>query len=205
MIMRRPASGHLFGTPAGATLRPWGAVFALLLCCASAVVAAPAGAGDVYRLDSTLGRQVTDRTFVGKVQIVLFGFTYCPDVCPTTLSSIASGLSLLGQDRRDVRVLFISVDPRRDRIAVLREYVRAFGPDVVGLTGTTAQIDTAVGAFRARYAFTPGANGAYDVSHTALVYLIGGRGKLVRTLSPTTRPERYAEEVRHLLHDLRLQ
>lgn len=162
--------------------------------------AAPgAAAAPGYRLHAAGGRTVTDRSYRGLVQIVSFGFTYCPDVCPTTLTSIAAGVNALGGDGKQVRVLFISVDPARDTPAVLAQYAAAFGSRVVGLSGTRAEIDAAARYFGARYSLRPDGRGGYDVSHTGLVWLLDRNGRLAKQLPPGTPPRRYAEEIRRIL------
>jgi protein SCO1/2 len=180
-----------------ACLFRFAAALGLMLGVAAAPPAAPE-VGHPYRLMSTRGGVVTDRTYLGKVQVVVFGFAYCPDICPTTLAALDRGLAQMGPRRRDVRILFISVDRERDTMALLKRYVAAFAPETVGLTGSKAEIDATVAAFRARYAIER-RGGDYLVSHTGLVYLIDRRGRVSKMLPPVTRPDRYAAELTRLV------
>ena len=92
--------------------------------------------GGPFTLESSSGKTVTDRDFRGKYMLVYFGYTYCPDVCPTTLNAVAAALDKLGPKAKDLRPIFITVDPQRDTPAVMKQYTAAFSPDLIGLTGT---------------------------------------------------------------------
>lgn len=155
--------------------------------------------GHPFRLAAADGRTVTDRSLVGRVTVVLFGFTNCPDVCPTTLSAASAGTAQLGDRARDVRILFVSVDPARDTPAVLRDYARAFGPRVTAVTGSATALTDTARAFRASWSVTRGADGAVEVRHTGLVYLFGRDGRLAKLLPPGAPPARYAAELRRIL------
>ncbi len=155
--------------------------------------------GHPFRLAAADGRIVTDRSLAGKVTVVLFGYTYCPDVCPTTLSAASAGAAQLGGAARDVRILFVSVDPARDTPAVLRAYARVFGPKVIALTGSPRALAETARAFRAGFSVTRAADGKVEVSHTGLVYLFGRDGRLAKLLPPGAPPARYAAELRRLL------
>lgn len=158
-----------------------------------------AAIGHPFRLAAADGRIVTDRSLVGKVTVVLFGFTNCPDVCPTTLSAASAGAAQLGTAARDIRILFVSVDPARDTPAVLRDYARAFGPRVTALTGSPGALAEAARAFHARWSATRAADGTVAVSHTGLVYLFGRDGRLAKLLPPGVSAARYAVELRRIL------
>ena len=161
--------------------------------------ATKATVGHPYHLHASTGQFVTDTTFVGKVQIALFGYTNCPDVCPTTLSSVSQAVKRLGARGCDVQILFISVDPDRDSPGRLTQYARAFGPHVLALTGTRAEIDDSVEAFRARYRIDADDAGGYTVSHTGYVYLFDRSGKLFGTLPPNTTAAQYVPVLEKLL------
>lgn len=190
---------------APASMSFWRALaMAAVLCVApTAAGAQPApGAATIgrpFRLTAADGRIVTDRSLIGGVTVVLFGFTNCPDVCPTTLAAASAGAAQLGNRARDVRILFVSVDPGRDTPAVLRDYARAFGPRVTALTGSAKPLTDTARAFRASWSVTRGANGAVEVRHTGLVYLFGRDGRLAKLLPPGASPTRYAAELRRIL------
>lgn len=176
------------------------ALLGLTPAAAGAQQAAGAGAiGHPFRLAAADGRIVTDRSLIGKVTVMLFGYTNCPDVCPTTLSAASAGAAQLGGAARDVRILFVSVDPGRDTPAVLRAYASAFGPRVTALTGSPRALAETARAFRANWSVTRGADGAVAVSHTGLVYLFGRDGRLAKLLPPGAPSARYAVELRRIL------
>lgn len=125
------------------------------------------------------GNRVTEEDFAGRWQLVFFGFTYCPDVCPTTLATIAEVLDTLGTDADQVAPLFITVDPERDTPAVMAEYVAVFHPKLIGLTGTPEQIEAAAKSFRVYYAKAEeaGAPDGYLMAHSGYIYLMTPDGE----------------------------
>lgn len=155
--------------------------------------------GHPFRLVAADGRIVTDRSLVGKVAVVVFGYTNCPDVCPTTLSAATAGAAQLGEAARDVRILFVSVDPARDTPEVLRSYARAFGPRVTALTGSPKALADAARAFHTRWSVTRAADGSVEVTHTGLVYLFARDGSLAKLLPPGASSTRYAAELRRII------
>lgn len=121
--------------------------------------------------DSGQPRTLAD--YKGKVVVVFFGFTQCPDVCPTAMAELAQTMELLGKDAEQVQVLMISVDPERDTPPVLSEYVKAFNPAFVGLTGTPEQLSKTAKSFKAYYAKSPGATpDQYSMDHASSFYII---------------------------------
>jgi protein SCO1/2 len=116
--------------------------------------------------------------FRGKPVAVYFGYTHCPDVCPTTLAELAQSMRELGPQADQVQVLFITIDPARDTQALLKSYAPAFDPRFIGLTGSPAQIASVAGQFRALYRRQDGANGDYTMDHSAGTYLLDRDGKL---------------------------
>ncbi|WP_313623920.1 SCO family protein [Achromobacter sp.] len=120
-------------------------------------------------------RQLSD--FAGKVVVVFFGFTQCPDVCPTALAELTEVMKKLGPDSDRVQVLLITVDPERDTPEVLKQYVTAFDPRFLGLTGTPDQVKKAAASFKAYYAKSPTKDGSYTMDHTAAFYLMDGKGE----------------------------
>ena len=117
------------------------------------------------------------KDFAGKVVVVFFGFTQCPDVCPTSLAELTEVMKKLGPDAERVQVLLITVDPERDTPEVLKQYVTAFDPRFLGLTGTPDQVKKAAASFKAYYAKAPTKEGNYTLDHTAAFYLLDGKGE----------------------------
>lgn len=147
------------------------------------VAPAVAGIGGPFRLTSHTGRTVTDKDLKGKPSAVFFGFTHCPDVCPTTLSDLTDLMRELGPDADKITPVFISVDPERDTQRVLADYMQAFDPRILGLTGTTAEVDLAVQAYKAYYRKgAASSSGGYTVDHTAIVYLMNKEGQMASSL-----------------------
>ena len=124
------------------------------------------------------GKTRTLQDFAGKAVVVFFGFTQCPDVCPTSLAELTEVMKRLGPDADRVQVLLITVDPERDTPEVLKQYVTAFDPRFLGLTGTPDQVKKAAASFKAYYAKAPTKDGNYTMDHTALTYIIDAEGKL---------------------------
>lgn len=149
-------------------------------------------------ISSSSGAEVTERDFGGKWLLVFFGYTSCPDVCPTTLSNIAQAMSDLGPVASRVQPLFITVDPARDTTKVLSAYTAAFDMRIVGLTGTSAQIASVAQEFGARYWTRNLGAGDYSVDHTATVYVVDPHGLFVTTFLTTSSPTDMAGELRRL-------
>ncbi|HEX8063146.1 MAG TPA: SCO family protein [Allosphingosinicella sp.] len=159
-----------------------------------------AAIGGPFTLTNQDGRQVSERDFAGKYRIMYFGFTHCPDVCPTDLAVIGQALrSLEKQDpAKAARVVpvFVSVDPERDSPAVLKEYVAAFHPRLVGLTGSARQVAAMIRSYGAYGAKAPAeAGGGYDVDHSRLAELIGPDGKPIALLPYEKGAEAVAAEL----------
>ncbi|MGH6676256.1 MAG: SCO family protein [Xanthobacteraceae bacterium] len=128
---------------------------------------------------ATDGKVVTAADYKGKIVLLYFGYTYCPDVCPTTLFNISNMLKKLGPQAKDVRVLFVTVDPNRDSLKVLKEYTDAFAPQIVGLRGTQNELATLAKRYRVAYSVTPASPGhPYEVSHSAGVYVFNRSGDI---------------------------
>ncbi len=145
--------------------------------------------GGPFALTDQTGATRTDADFRGKILLVYFGFTYCPDVCPTDLQEIAAAVDRLGPAGDAVQPLFITVDPERDTPAHLKDYVALFHPRLVGLTGSAAAIKDAARAYRAYYAKVPLDKGAYTVDHSAFIYLMGRDGHYLGFFPPGTSAE----------------
>lgn len=135
-----------------------------------------------FRLEDAAGRPVTNEDFRGRYQLVFFGFTNCPDVCPTTLSEVAQVMDDLGPEADQVQPLFISVDPERDAGAELAEFTSAFHPSILGLTGSPEATRAAAGSFKIFFAREedPAAPDGYSMAHASALYLIGPDGDWLR-------------------------
>lgn len=149
-------------------------------------------------VSATTGLEVTDRQFRGKWLLVFFGYTYCPDICPTTLSNIAETMTDLGPLANKVQPLFVTVDPARDTPEVLASYTAAFDPRILGLTGSPEQIALAANEFGARY-FTREVDGNYFVDHTATVYVVGPDGVLASSFLPIDGPSSMVTGLQRLM------
>ncbi len=163
------------------------------------MAAAPAG-GD-FTLQSA-GGPVSLQDFRGKLVLVYFGYTYCPDICPTALAATAEGLKLLTPDElARVAVIFISVDPERDTPARLKEYAEFFHPAIVGVTGSPEELAAIARRYGVFYARQPveTAGGGYVVDHTSDTYVVGADGKLDGKIAHATPPEQVAAEIRKRL------
>jgi protein SCO1/2 len=123
------------------------------------------------------GREVTGKTYRGKVALLYFGYTHCPDVCPLTLSHLAEVMGRLGDKANAVRILFLTVDPGRDNLRQMKLYAKAFGPRFVGLRGDRKALDRVVKRYRVSYSLgTPDEDGAYDVTHSSGVFVFDRQG-----------------------------
>jgi protein SCO1/2 len=149
----------------------------------AASTATGAAVGGAFTLVGSDGRPVTDQAFRGKLLLVYFGYTYCPDVCPTTLNNIAQALVQLGPQAGAVEPVFISVDPKRDTPQAIGQYVKSFDPRIIGLTGTAAQIAAVAKEYHVYYAPQPAQNGDYLVDHSSLVYLMDRDGKFLKVFA----------------------
>ena len=131
------------------------------------------------------GRQVTQADYRGLIVMLYFGYTFCPDVCPTTLTNVADVLKRLGPDTERVRLLFVTVDPDRDTLPVLEEYVKNFAPQIDGLRGDADQIAALARRYRLAYSVTPATGGApYEVTHGSAIYVFDATGA-ARLLIPS--------------------
>ena len=154
-----------------------------------------------FALTATDGRAVTDQTYRGKIVLIYFGYTLCPDVCPTTLSNIAAALAALGNDAAKVQALFVTVDPHRDTPKALADYVKTFDPRIVGLSGTDEQIAAAAkrfGVYYKRYNSADFPDG-YAMDHSAATYVMDPRGRLVTLLTPDMTAEQMTARLEKLV------
>ena len=172
--------------------------------------------GGPFTLVDHKGHKVTDRTFRGKFMLVFFGYTFCPDVCPTELQAIGDALDALGEAGKKVQPIFISVDPERDTVEVMADYVSNFHPRLAGLTGTPEQVKVAAKAYRAMYykVYPPpfaddskkeesdgdDENANSLLNPSAVTYLMRPDGSFLRIFGHGTEPEKMADGIRKHLN-----
>ena len=153
--------------------------------------------GGPFELTDQTGRRRTDADFRGKLVVLYFGYTYCPDVCPTELQSISLALDKLGVAAEAVQPLFITVDPERDTPARLAEFVSSFHPRLIGLTGSLAEIRKTAIAYRTFFVKNSvAAPSDYSVDHTGFIYLVGKDGHYLGFLPPGATPDEIADAIR---------
>lgn len=155
-----------------------------------------------YLLMDANGRAVSNEDFPGKFQLITFGYTFCPDICPTTLAEMSVIMEKLGKEGERLQPVFITVDPERDTAAVLRGYTTFFHPRIMGLTGSPALVRRAADNFKVRYekAREPGAAiDHYSVDHSAGMYLLGPDGRYIRKFAYATPPEEVATTIGEIM------
>ena len=153
--------------------------------------------GGPYRLTDQDGKARASSDFRGRYQLIYFGYSFCPDVCPTTLAVMSQALDKLGPDARRIVPIFITIDPERDTPAVLKKYMAAFGPDFVGLTGSLADIAAVEKQYRVYAKKTPLPNGnGYGMDHSSVIYLMGPNGRLVSFYDELISPDALAKDLK---------
>ena len=162
-------------------------------------VAAPAAIGGPFQLSDQTGQPVTDASLKGKPTLIFFGFTHCPDVCPTSLFEISEVLRAMGPDADRVNAYFVSVEPERDTQAAMKDYLSSFDPHLKGLTGDEAAVAKVISGFRVYAKKVPLKDGDYTMDHTALIYLIDRDGKFVAPFNLKRKPEESAADLKRYL------
>jgi protein SCO1/2 len=162
---------------------------------------APSGSaiGGPFKLVDQDGKPVTDQDMKGEPLLVFFGYTHCPDVCPTTLFEISEVLRAMGPDAARVHALYITVDPERDTPSVMKDYLSSFDPNLRGATGDVKTIETVEKAYHVYAKKVPTDNGDYSMDHTALVYLMDKQGRFVAPFNLKRRPEDAAADLKKYL------
>jgi len=158
-----------------------------------------AAIGGPFRLVDQDGRAVTEQDLKGKPFLVFFGFTHCPDVCPTTLFDVSEVMRNLGGDADRTAALFITVDPERDTPDMLKDYLGSFDPHVRGLTGDAAMLAAVAKAYRVYFKKVPLDQGGYTMDHTAIVYLMDKDGRFVSPFSLKRTTDAAAADLRKYL------
>ena len=160
---------------------------------------AVASVGGPFHLEDQNGKEVSDADMKGKPFLVFFGFTHCPDICPTTLFDISQVMKALGPDADRTGALFITVDPERDTPTVLKDYLSSFDPHLRGLTGDPTALNAAIKEYRVYAKKVPLDNGDYTMDHTAIVYLMDKDGHFVAPFNLQRTPEAEAADLRRYL------
>lgn len=166
----------------------------------------PAGFGEAlvggpFTMINHRGETVTEKSFLGKPMLLFFGFTFCPDVCPTELQVMAAALDELGDKGKNIQPIFVSIDPERDTPAVMAAYVTNFGDRFIGLTGSAEQVAAMAGAYRIFYARQENKERPSDylMDHSSIVYLMGPDGKFLKHFTYTTDAKALAQGIAEAL------
>jgi protein SCO1/2 len=155
--------------------------------------------GGPFSLVTLDGTAVTDETYRGKWLVLYFGYTYCPDACPTALNAMGAALARLGPRAADIQPLFITVDPARDTAAVLSEYAKAFDPRIIVLRGTSEQIADAARAYRVYYKERKLGQGDYAIDHSSFIYVVDPKGAFAKLLTADLPGHQLADELKRLM------
>jgi protein SCO1/2 len=161
---------------------------------------AAASIGGPFTLTDQMGRTTTEQDFRGKLTLLYFGYVFCPDACPTALQNMADAVDQLGPAGDEVVPLFITVDPARDTVEVLKDYAEAFHPRLRALTGTPEQIAAAAKAYRVYFKKAEeSAPGEYLMDHSSIIFLLGRDGRYLTHFTHFAPPEQMAEEIKKRL------
>lgn len=155
--------------------------------------------GGPFSMTDQNGEAVTEKTYAGRPLAIFFGFTYCPDICPTTLARLSALAGKLGPDALRLQVILVSVDPERDTPKVLKDYMASFDPKFVALTGTPEQLARFAKTYRVFYEKVPDASGGYTMNHSAGVYLFNSDGEFTGTLDAHETDEVALAKLRRLV------
>ena len=162
-------------------------------------VTAPAAIGGPFQLTDQSGQTVTDQSLKGRPTLIFFGYTHCPDVCPTTLFEMSEVLKAMGADADRVNAYFVSVDPERDDVGTIKSYLSSFDPHLKGLTGPPATVADVLREYRVYARKVPSKDGDYTMDHTALIYLMDRDGRFVSPFNLNRKPEEAATDLRRYL------
>jgi protein SCO1 len=155
--------------------------------------------GGPFQLVDQNGKTVTDADLKGRWSLIYFGYTHCPDACPTALNDISIALSELGEKRDAVRPVFITVDPERDTPESLKAYVTSFDAPILALTGTAEQVAKAAKGYRVYYAKHPEAGGDYSMDHSSVIYVMDPEGRFTASFTHESAPEQISERLKKLI------
>lgn len=160
---------------------------------------APAAIGGPFQLVDQSGATVTADKLQGKPTLLFFGYTHCPDVCPTTLFDISEVLKAMGKDADRVNAYFVSVDPERDSPAIMKDYLSSFDPHLQALTGDPEAVAKMLTAYRVYAKKVPGKDGDYTMDHSAMVYLMDRNGRFVAPFKLDRKPEEAATDLKRYI------
>jgi protein SCO1/2 len=156
--------------------------------------------GGPFHLTDQNGKPFTQADLKGKWHLVFFGYTHCPDVCPTTLNELSLAIDKLDpQQRKNIGVVFVSVDPERDTPAVLKSYVESFDAPITGLSGSAAEVKQVAADYHVYYAKHERADGGYDMDHSAVIYVMDPQGRFTGTITPDTTAPQIQTKLQKLL------
>ena len=162
-------------------------------------VTAPASIGGPFKLTDQTGQVVTEKNLQGRPTLIFFGYTHCPDVCPTSLFEMSEVLRAMGKDADRVNAYFISVDPQRDTSAVMKDYLTSFDPHLKGLTGDPETVAKVLSEYRVYAKTIPLKDGDYTMDHTALIYRMDRDGRFVAPFNLKQTPEAAAADLKRYL------
>jgi len=162
-------------------------------------VAAPVAIGGPFQMTDQTGHAVTEKSLQGRPTLIFFGFTHCPDICPTSLFEISEVLRAMGEDADRINAYFVTVDPERDNTAALKDYLSSFDPHLKGLTGDPDAVAKMLSAFRVYARKVPLKDGDYTMDHTALVYLMDRDGKFAAPFNLKRTPAEAAADLKRYL------
>ena len=153
-----------------------------------------------FHLTDDAGQKVSAADYRGQTVLLFFGYTNCPDVCPTTLLKLSKALQDMGPAAQSVQVLFVTVDPKRDTLDVLHRYVRAFGPRITGLRGSASELRELAKRYRISYSYgEPDANGDYVVNHSSAVFVFDAAGEARLMILPDTGAQAITDDLKRLV------
>ena len=156
--------------------------------------------GGPFTLTDQTGKRVSEKDFLGRHMLVFFGFTYCPDICPTELQVMTAALDMMGADGDRIQPVFITVDPERDTPEVMKSYVENFGPRLVGLTGSLEEITAVAKAYRVYFAkAAKTGTDDYLMDHSSIIYLMGPDGRFLKHFTYTTDAQKLAAALKDTL------
>ncbi|MES1151379.1 MAG: SCO family protein [Dongia sp.] len=157
--------------------------------------------GGPIQLTDQNGAKFDSASLAGKPYAVFFGYTHCPDVCPTTLTDIAQATDAIGGKAKDFTTLFVTIDPERDTVPVMKDYMSNFTAKAIGLTGTPDEVAAAAKEFRVYYKKVPTSDGGYSMDHTAVLYLMDSHGEFRGIISYAEDHDAYVRKIKEVLND----